>query len=190
MCNISQTPRHKSTNRMKINSKCCYKYHRRYQSHQMGKFLSPPFKYFQMRSKTNLSVCSSFKSSSSYVFLLVIYSVILLVPNATIVGCSVLEEFGHTFQSDLGNVEIEDISNEYNGVGAQRQGRQFQDDAFAAPNLNPFNIQPQTPQPSFRDISGGGGGFGGFANQGQANYGNQQVQSVSLPKNLKQLHAF
>ena len=103
--------------------------------------------------------CSMKFVSSFNVFLLVISLSVLLVPN--VVRCTVLEDFGQTFQRSLGNVEIEDISNEYNNVRKEREvkpreGRQFQDEAFVAPQLNPFNLQPQ-PQaqgPQFRDISG------------------------------------
>ena len=121
------------------------------------------------------------KSFSSYVFLIVIY-IILLVPKDGFVGCTVLEGFGQTLQENLANIEIIDLSSGQHGVdsiGAAREGRQFQDEAFVAPNINPFTIQPQafqapssnlqTPQPSFRDLSGGGGGgFGGFGHQSQS----------------------
>ena len=90
----------------------------------------------------------------------------MLVPNIFLVDCTILEEFRQPFQENIANIEI---SNEHSALGSfERQGRQFQDDAFVAPNLNPFNAQPQTPQPQFRDIPGGGGGFGGFANQQQS----------------------
>ena len=72
----------------------------------------------------------------------------------------------------LENLANLDIFSEPQEV-ASREGRQFQDDAFVAPNAFPVQ-QPQSPQPSFRDISGrgpqtllgfGGGNLGGFGNQ-------------------------
>ena len=189
--NKSKIQKIKSEDMISVTCAACYKYHRRcqhnyYHHDHLGKQVQSNLKYQQMKgNKSCFSILPSSKSTfSSYVLLTVIYSMILLVPNAVIVECTVLEEFGQTLQRNLGNVEIEDISNEYNRGGAQRKGRQFQDDAFVAPNLNPFNLQPQTPQPSFRDISGGGNGGGGFAT-----YGNQ-LQSVSLLELLLNIDIF
>ena len=172
-----------------IGIKCGYRHqkfhHRKLPTHLSSICQSIVMKYFQnifdIRSGRR-RVTSSFekmclmKSISSFnVLLFVIFSSVLLVPN--MVKCTVLEEFGQTLQRSLGNVEIEDITSEYNNIRKERdtksrEGRQFQDDAFVAPN--PFNLQPQvqtqTQGPQFRDISGGGGGFNSFANQ---------VQSVS-----------
>ena len=67
---------------------------------------------------------------------------------------------------NLANLEVFGESQE-----VAREGRQFQDDAFAAPNAFPVQ-QPQSPQPTFRDISGGGGG--GFGGSGFGGFGNQQ----------------
>ena len=104
---------------------------------------------------------------SSCIGLTVIYLVTLLVSNVVVVHCTVLEGLGQNFQESSPVIEIENIANqELNGesLQEQREGRQFQDELRAP---NPFISQPQTPQPSFRDISGAGG-FGGFANQPQS----------------------
>ena len=143
-------------------------------------------KYFQnkletRRGKSRTNSLSQNMSSSKFfpsfsMFLFVISLSVLLVPN--MVKCTVLEEFGQTLQRSLGNVEIEDISSEYSNIRNERdtqprEGRQFQDDAFVAPQLNTFNLQAQ-PQPrtqgaQFRDLSGGlGGGFSSFGNQAQS----------------------
>ena len=193
MCNKSESAASRVTEipRNLIGIKCGYRnkdlHHRKLPTHLSHNCQHLVIKYFQNvletrkgRSRASLPfafLCSRKSISSFNVFLFVISLSVLLVPN--VVRCTVLEDFGETLQRSLGNVEIEDISNEYNNVRKEREvkpreGRQFQDDAFVAPQLNPFNLQPQpqTQGPQFRDISGGGGG-------GFSSFGNQ-VQSVSL----------
>ena len=191
MCNKCQSAvsRNAETQSNIIDIKCGNR-HQNLHHRKLPTYISPICqsivkKYFQNMLDTrggrrricspSTNMCSLRSISSFNVLLFVISLSVLFVPN--MVRCTVLEEFGQILQRDLGNVEIEDISSEYNNIRNERdtkprEGRQFQDDAFVAPN--PFNLQPQaqpqTQGPQFRDISEGGGGFNSFANQ---------VQSVS-----------
>ena len=167
-----------------IGIKCRYRHqkfhHLKLPTHLSSICQSTVMKYFQnifdIRSgrrritSSSGNMCSMKSIPSFNELFFVIFLSVLLVPN--MVKCTVLEDFGQTLQRSLGNVDIEDITSEYNNIRKERdtksrEGRQFQDDAFVAPN--PFNLQPQvqtqTQGPQFRDISGGGGGFNSFANQ-------------------------